>query len=300
MENIIRTWLNRSPAADREVQVAFYGGSFTGMERSRQEELLDAVAPYLAQGVVDTIRLSTRPDYIDRQTISFLRRKGVGIVELGVQSLDDAVLKACRRGHSAGQAKQAVRLLQEEGLLVGVQLMLGLPLQTRRSLMRTVTEVVALYPDFVRIYPALVLRGSELAGMYAAGSFRPLSLAAAVAQAARMKEHLDANGIRTIRLGLQGGPELEQNMVAGPYHPAFGELVGSRLMLNRTRRILQDVPAGGQVILTINDRDQSMFRGMGSANMRRLAELNLADSFVLRTDANQPRCTVMRAAGDFS
>jgi histone acetyltransferase (RNA polymerase elongator complex component) len=290
--NIIQNWLKRSSADGREVQVAFYGGSFTGMDRSRQEELLDAVAPYVAEGLVKTVRLSTRPDYIDQKTVSFLRCKNVGIVELGLQSLDDNVLEACQRGHSAEQSVTAVKLLQESGFMIGVQLMLGLPLQTTRSLIQTVKKVAALNPDFVRIYPVLVLQGSILANLYEKGRYKPLSLGAAVAQAARMKKHLDEYGIRIVRIGLQPGPELEKTLVAGPYHPAFGEMVSSRLMLKKTRKILKDVKDGEQVTLTINERDQSMFRGMKSANMKRLMELNLVDRFILRTDASLPRLSV--------
>lgn len=290
--NIIQNWLKRSSADGREVQVAFYGGSFTGMELSRQEELLDAVAPFVTQGFVNTVRLSTRPDYVDQKTVSFLCRKNVGIVELGVQSLDDNVLEACQRGHSAEQSVTAVRLLQEGGFMVGVQLMLGLPLQTTRSLIKTVKKVAALRPDFVRIYPVLVLQGSILAGLYEKGGYKPLSLGAAVAQAAGMKKYLDEYGIRIVRMGLQSAPELEENLLAGPYHPAFGEMVSSRLMLKKTRKILKELKDGEQVILTINERDQSMFRGIKSVNMKRLMELNLLDRFTLRTDASLPRLCV--------
>ncbi|MDW7771316.1 MAG: radical SAM protein [Desulfobulbaceae bacterium] len=294
----IRSWMQRSRPTAGEVQVAFYGGSFTGMDYGRQEDFLDAVGPFVEQGKVKTIRLSTRPDYVDRHTLSFLHRKKVGIVELGVQSLDDTVLAACGRGHTAEQSVRAVQLLQQSGFTVGVQLMLGLPLQTTGSLMRTVRQVASLQPDFVRIYPVLVLRGSMLAELYEKGRYRPLTLGAAVVQTARMKEYLDQAGIRTVRMGLQACPELEENLLAGPYHPAFGEMVCARLMLKKTRKILRDVRAGKRVVLIINDRDQSIFRGIRSANMKRLAELNLAGRFVLRTDSKLPRFTVRLDSGD--
>jgi len=288
----IENWLRRSPPGAREVQVAFYGGSFTGMEPALQEELLEAVVPYFARGVVHTIRLSTRPDYIDRKTVAFLRRKKVGIVELGVQSLDDRVLEASRRGHTAGQAIEAIRTLREGGFVVGVQLMLGLPRQTYSSLVGTVNRVAALRPDFVRIYPVLVLRDSLLANLYEASEYAPLSLGRAVAQAAWMKQRFDAHGIRTVRIGLQPGPELEANLLAGPYHQAFGELVGARIMLKQTRRILREVREGERVTLTINEKDQSLFRGVKSCNMKRLAELGLINRFTLQTDTNLPRFSI--------
>ena len=272
--------------------MAFYGGSFTGLALSRQEELLDAVAPFIRQGAVHTLRLSTRPDYIDSGTLDFLRGKGVSIVELGVQSLDNRVLEASNRGHTAKQSIEAVRQLKEGGFRAGVQLMLGLPRQTTRSLMKTVRQVAGLQPDFVRIYPVLVLRGSGLAGLYEQGGFRPLTLGGAVAMAARSKRYFDDCGIRVVRMGLQPGPELEQNLLAGPYHPAFGEMVCSRLMFQQTRRLLAGVREKNRVTLTINEKDQSMFRGIKSVNMKRLAGLDLADRFILQTDASQPRHSV--------
>ena len=293
IKNIVQKWLDRSrPVTEKEVQVAFYGGSFTGLPLSRQAELLDAVAPFIEQGMVHTVRLSTRPDYIDPETLDFLRDKRVSIVELGVQSLDDRVLEASKRGHTSSQSMEAVRQLKDGGFRVGVQCMLGLPQQTARSLMKTVRQVAALRPDFVRMYPVLVLRGSHLARLYEQGSFYPLTLGAAVAMAARAKICFDACGIRVVRMGLQSGPELEQNLLAGPYHPAFGEMVSSRLMFKQARRLLAGVAKKSRITLVINEKDQSMFRGIKSVNMKRLAELDLADRFILQTDTNQPRLSV--------
>jgi len=293
---IIGQWLSRSPERTRnsDVQVAFYGGSFTGLARCRQEELLGAVAPFLAEGRVQTIRLSTRPDYIDAQTVAFLRDHGVAVVELGVQSMDPTVLAIAERGHSAGQTVNAVRLLRRGGMQVGIQLMVGLPGQTAGSVMRTVKQVAALQPDFVRIYPVLVLRNSRLAAMFGSGEYRPLSLAKAVVQAARMKEYFAGRGIRVVRLGLQPTLELEKSLVAGPYHPAFGELVNARIMLRKTRALLRASGRDEQIILSISDRDQSVFRGVRSANLQRLKELGLLERFRLVTDVDQPRHTIRK------
>lgn len=290
---IVSAWLARSPGRIAGgAQVAFYGGSFTGMERSRQQELLHAVAPFLSAGSVREIRLSTRPDYIDSSTVAFLRSHGVTIVELGAQSMDRPVLEASRRGHDAAQTAEAVRLLRSGGMQVGIQLMIGLPVETTRSCVRTARRVCGLRPDFVRIYPALVLRGSGLAVRFARGDYRPLSLAAAVVRAAWMKSYFDACGIKVVRMGLQAGPELEESIVAGPYHPAFGEMVNARLMLRRTRRILRGVREGSRVTLSISPKDRSAFRGIRSANITRLRDLGLLGRFALVTDAAQPRHTV--------
>ncbi len=289
----IRTWLDRCRPENREqVQVAFYGGSFSGLPAKRQIELLAAVQPFVDQGQVQDIRLSTRPDYIDRPRLDLLARYRVSIIELGVQSCDDGVLRQAGRGHSRAQIAAAVALIQGYGIRLGIQLMLGLPGDTFRSLRHTVQEVIRLGPEFVRLYPALVLRGSGLEQLYHQGGYRPLSLGRAVVQAAYVKKRFDDQGIQMVRMGLQPTLELEQALIAGPYHPAFGELVAARLMLRQTRQALAAVPAATRVTLVISDRDQSVFRGLGSANMRRLRQLGLQDRFLLRTDPGQARQTL--------
>ena len=290
---IIALWLNRAgKKRTGPAQVAFYGGSFTGLPVARQEELLGAVAPFMAEGQVQAIRISTRPDYVDPVGIDRLRRHGVAIVELGVQSLDPEVLMASNRGHSAGQAIRAICLLRAANLQVGVQLMVGLPGESFLGQRRTVRQVAALCPDFVRIYPVLVLKESGLAALHAQGRYRPPTLEQAVARTAWMKNYLAGRGIRVVRMGLQPCPELEEALLAGPYHPAFGELVLARLMLHRTRRALRGVPAGEKVRLSIAAQDRSIFQGIRSANSKRLRQMGLLERFELVTDPLQPRATL--------
>jgi histone acetyltransferase (RNA polymerase elongator complex component) len=290
---IIQTWLQRGRKKTDQVQVAFYGGSFTGLSSARQEELLSAVVPFIRRGQVDVIRLSTRPDYIDTDTVSFLLRHHVSIVELGVQSLDDRVLQQSLRGHRAKDVFLASRILRAAGMELGVQLMVGLPGQTFTSLRQTLRQVLELEPEFVRIYPVLVVTGSGLEQQYRKGNYQPLSSGKAIVQTAWMKKKLGFAGIRVVRMGLQPGPELEKSVLAGPYHPAFGELVNARIMLQQTRKLLADIPPGQQVILTISDKDQSVFRGIRSANIHRLTSLGLSDRFSLQTDRKQTRGTIV-------
>ncbi len=294
---IIEKWLSyrncSRTGGDDNVQVAFYGGSFTGLPLSRQQELLSAVQPYLQNNLVDTIRLSTRPDYISSEIISFLLDHHVSIVELGVQTLDNKALVAVHRGHDALQTFSAVNLLKSAGISVGAQLMIGLPLETSQSLFVTAAGVIQLNPDFVRIYPVLVLRNSQLARLYEEKKYTPLSLGKAVVKAAWLKKRFVFHGIRVVRIGLQPGPDLEEALMAGPYHPAFGELVNSRIMLQITRAHLASIISKNEKpTLVINEKDQSVFRGMKSANIKRLKELGLVDSFVLATDPDQKRLTV--------
>ncbi len=288
----ITTWLDYRKSDTEPVQVAFYGGSFTGLPQLRQQELLDAVAPFVEQERVQAIRLSTRPDYISSDIVDFLKARHVSIVELGVQSMDNNVLAASKRGHTAKDVEQAIPVLRQTGIETGIQLMLGLPGQTRKSLMQTTLQVITLQPDFIRIYPALVVKNSELANLYERGKYQPLSLDKAVIMAAWMKKRFDQAGIRVVRMGLQAGTDLEESLLAGPWHPAFGELVNSRLMLQQTRKLMAINPPKKQIPLTINDKDQSVFRGMKSKNIQRLQQLGLWQYMTLTTDINQPRHTV--------
>ncbi len=293
--SIIETWLARVSARQRdEVQVAFYGGSFTGLAMKRQQELLGAVQPYLEDGTVQSIRLSTRPDYISPEIVDFLLASGVQLVELGVQSMADAVLAASNRGHLSSHVNRAVKFLRVKKLQVGIQLMLGLPGECRKTLRESAYKVIALRPDCVRIYPVLVLSGSPLAKLYQDDKYTPHSLAYATLLAAWLKERFDRYGIPIIRLGLQATPELEEAILAGPYHPSFGELVRARLMLQKTRSILADVSEGEKVILKISEKDQSAFRGIRSGNMKRLEQAGLLEKFILHTDPMQPRQTVVK------
>ncbi|MBU1710851.1 MAG: radical SAM protein [Proteobacteria bacterium] len=295
----IKTWLERprkNPLAP--VQVAFYGGSFTGIETLKQQEYLSAVQPFIASGRVASIRISTRPDYIDDRIVQFLKSYKVKIVELGVQSLDDRVLAQSGRGHTAKQVEDAVELLQHHGFSVGVQLMVGLPGETTKSLFEGVRQVIGMRPDFVRIYPVLIIGDTELEILYNQGRYAPLTLNRAVALTAKMKERFGRAAIRVVRMGLQPSVSLEKSVIAGPYHPAFGELVLSRIMFNKTRAVLKGAEAGSgrQQGVHIASVDESIFRGPGNVSFKRLASLGLLDNRALVLEPLQERNTVFLSA----
>jgi len=285
-----------APAEEKApVQVAFFGGSFTCLSRVRQLELLAAVQPFLRSGQVACIRLSTRPDCVDREVCSFLLSQGVRIVELGVQSLDDRVLQASWRGHDADDSRRAMALLRNAGMEVGIQLMPGLPQETTKSFLRTVREVVTLEPAFVRLYPVLVVEQSGLAAMYRRGEYRPLSMNKAVALTCRAKNMLAAASIRVVRIGLQPSPALERELLAGPYHPAFGELVASRIWFKKIRALLAACPEGRRLTVRISPRDLSAVIGMKRVNMQRFERLGMADRLELITDLTMQRGTLVYA-----
>jgi histone acetyltransferase (RNA polymerase elongator complex component) len=279
---------------DAAVQVAFYGGTFTGLSRAHQAELLAAVAPCLADGRVAGIRLSTRPDRITPDDAAFLKAHGVVTVELGVQSMTPAVLDLCQRGHTVADVGQAVAALRQEGLAVGIQLMAGLPGETPASHLASAREVVALAPDFVRLYPTLVVAGSELARWYAEGRYRPLSLARAVVLAARLKELFDAAAIPVVRMGLHDASGLGAAIVAGPHHPAFGELVTARVLTRCIRRQLVAAPHPPREV-RLARRDQSLLHGQGKAALRRLENSGLLRDLQLIFDPGLPRGAVQIA-----
>ncbi|MEW6427815.1 MAG: radical SAM protein [Thermodesulfobacteriota bacterium] len=297
VQKTIAAHLERRRWPGREVQVAFYGGSFTALAWSEQEVLLDAVSPFLAAKTVAAIRLSTRPDCLDAPLLEKLAGKGVRIIELGVQSMDDRVLSRCRRGHDAAASEGAVNLLKERGFTTGVQLLIGLPGECRAGMMAGVRRLVRLRPDFVRIYPAVVVAGSPMAEDYRAGIFRPLSLAMAVLQVAWMKRVFTAAGIPVVRMGLQDCESLNGSILAGPHHPAFGEMVAGRLVFREARRLLRS-QAGRACSLLVSARDTSVFLGHRRDNHRRLRQLGLLDRTEIVFDPLLERGTMRVVQGE--
>jgi histone acetyltransferase (RNA polymerase elongator complex component) len=261
-------------------EIAFYGGSFTGMDKKVQMQLLSAVQPFIQRGLIDSVRVSTRPDYIDPQTLHVLREYGVKTVELGVQSMVEDVLRCSKRGHTADDVLKAVELLHGGGFEVGIQIMVGLPGDDARGYAHTVDRVTQLNPHFVRIYPTLVLKGTLLEKWYRSGRYRPLSVKEAVdlCKGAFLKFY--RAGIPVIRLGLQSSPELETQdcVVAGPYHPAFGHLVESSLFYDMASFLIGRSGQYRILRARISPSDLSNFRGQKNQNLDRLRrEFGLRD-----------------------
>ncbi len=274
------------------MQVAFYGGTFTSLSRSRQDELLGAVQPYLNVGKIQSIRISTRPDEIDSGTAEYLFERGVRLVELGVQSMDSNVLEASGRGYTPEQVEKGFEKLQNGGMEVGAQLMVGLPGETTIGAIAGARHLVNLKPACVRLYPTLVVGGSELEKDYTSGLYRPLSLNHAVALTTKLKKIFDEHGIPVIRIGLQAGKSLEDNLVAGPYHPSFGEYVKSRMLFLRVRAQLHAQRGQANLQLSLAATDESLFRGPGNCNIKRLNTLGLMDGVELKFNLYQQRNTV--------
>jgi histone acetyltransferase (RNA polymerase elongator complex component) len=262
--------LRRSPGV-RGYQLAFYGGSFTAIPEAAQQELLDAAAPYLRSGVLSSLRLSTRPDAVDARTLERLRKAGVTVIELGAQSLDDEVLRAAGRGHTARQVRIASRAVQDAGFSLILQMMTGLPGQSAESAYSTAVEIAALHPDGVRIYPTVIVRGTELYERWKAGTYSEHTVEEAVRQCARIVPVFEEAGIPILRLGLNPTEELSGgDAAAGAYHPALGELVRSRILLDQMERQLDGVPAEGIIHLSVNRKTVSKAVGQHRQNLAQL------------------------------
>ena len=216
-----------------KIEVAFYGGTFTNLPLSYMKELLNAVRPYIEQGIVKEIRISTRPDSLDEKRLEIMKEYNVKTVELGAQSFDDNVLQLANRGHSAKDTINAFYLLKKWGFKVGIQLMPGLPGDSWDTFKNTVKKTIELMPDMVRLYPTVVIRGTGLERLFKDGKYKPLSLEEAIDICVYALIEFEKKGIPVIRIGLMNSESLLKNIVAGPWHPAFGFLVKSKAFIKQ-------------------------------------------------------------------
>ena len=221
---------------DCHIEVAFFGGSFTGIDIQTQKQYLQSVEPYLQSGVIDGIRCSTRPDYINDEILSLLKSYGMSVIELGVQSADDVVLKKANRGHTFVDVKNASELIKKHGISLGLQMMTGLPGDTYTTCVETAKKIASLKPCCVRIYPTLVMEDTMLYSMYQKGEYKPQTVDEAVQLVSQIIPIFQSAGSQIIRIGLQTTDNVNRNTVIGPYHPAFAELCYSRIERNKIEK----------------------------------------------------------------
>lgn len=227
--------------AGSEVEIGFFGGNFTGIPMDEQEHLLLLVQPYLKQGRVSAIRLSTRPDYIDQQRLDLLKAYDVRTIELGAQSLDEEVLKLTGRGHTVEDVRKASQMILDNGFSLGLQMMIGLPGDTTEKSEHTAREIIRLGATSARIYPTLVIRDTELETLYLEGKYIPLTIEEAVAWAKEIVLIFENAGVSIIRLGLHPSEGLLQgrNLVGGPFHVSFAELVHTEIWNDLLRPLME-------------------------------------------------------------
>ena len=265
-KHIIEQYLEEEKKAD---QIAFFGGSFTGICVEKQNEYLSVASEYIKKGKAGSIRLSTRPDYIDAETVKRLAFYGVTNIELGAQSMDDRVLKISRRGHSCNDVERASEIITGSKITLGLQMMTGLPGDSEEKCMHTAQRFRELGAQETRIYPTVVLRGTELEKMYLIGEYTPHSVEDAVQISAKVYRYFKNNSIKVLRIGLPDSAELRENYVAGAYHPSIGEMVMSRDMRNRVEK---ELCGKKDAIVRVNPKVLSKFNGNKKCNIEYFKE----------------------------
>jgi len=290
-KNIIENYL-KNIEENAQVEIAFYGGSFTAIDEKVQEELLQVAYEYVKEGKVESIRVSTRPDYINKQILKRLKKYKVKTIELGVQSANDYILKRANRGHTFEDVKKASKLIRWNGFTLGHQMMVGLPESTRIDEINTAKALIKLKPKMMRIYPVLVIKDTKLEKEYKNGKYEPLSVVQAVEICKELVRMFYDKNIDIIRVGLQNTEEItnpdgkNSQVVAGPYHPAFRQLVESSMwydaIVEKIKKLNVKVK---EVEVTVNPMDGNNVIGHKKENVLKLKEVYDVD-LILKQDKN--------------
>ena len=307
VKQTIKEYLETFKNEDAHKEVAFFGGSFTGIEPEKQEELLQAAYEYVENGEIDSIRVSTRPDYIDKTILKRLKKYKVKTIELGVQSSNDYILKQAKRGHTVEDVKKASKLIRRYGFDLGHQMMVGLPESTRIDELNTAKDLAKLKPKMIRIYPVLVIKNTELARMYQNGEYEPVTLEQAIETCKELYYFFEKKHITIIRMGLQNtdlisNPDnLESEVLAGPYHEAFGQLVESRIWYDSiVNKIKQFNVKVKEVEIELNPRDVNHVIGHKKENINKLKEFYDVDVKIIQNEKKIPGKFDVRILKTFS
>jgi histone acetyltransferase (RNA polymerase elongator complex component) len=295
VRNRISRFLEHKGSRRGLVEVAFYGGSFLALPATYQRALMDEAQDFIEKGRVNSLRFSTRPDTIAITSLDTLNPYSVGAIELGAQSMDNAVLSLCQRGHRAEDTCRAVALLKSRGFAVGIQIMPGLPGDTTQSIIETGRRVASLEPDFVRIYPTIVVKHTVLEKWFLSGRYEPLTLDQAVETSKTLWLLFEKHNIPVIRMGLQPNDSLlaPGNVVAGPFHPAFGHLVYSEVFFHlAVRELERQRGLSKKVTLAVFPNAVPKTVGQNKRNVERLAERFNLDAIRVMADATVPDNTV--------
>lgn len=289
-KKIIDEYLTSIKDEDAQVEIAFYGGSFTAIEEELQEELLEMAYEYIKEEKVESIRISTRPDCINKEILKRLKKYKVKTIELGVQSANDYILKRTNRGHTFADVKKASRMIRWKGFKLGHQMMVGLPESTRIDEMNTAKALIKLKPKMIRIYPVLVVKNTQLEKDYQEGKYDALPLVQAVEICKELVRMFADKNIEVIRIGLQNTDEIDEpgkktsEVVAGPYHPAFRQLVESAMwydaIVGKIKKLNVKVK---EVEVTVNPIDANNVIGHKKENILKLKDTYDVD-LILKQD----------------
>lgn len=254
--NIVDEYLSTINKNGATIEISFFGGTFTAIEEKKQRELLQVAKEYKDKGLIDKIRMSTRPDAINDYILTYLKEYKVDIIELGVQSLCDEVLVSSGRGHTIKAVEVASRLIKAYGITLGHQIMPGLPKDDFKKDIMSVKKSIEMKPDICRIYPSLVIKDTPMETMYLRGEYVPYTLEEAVEVCKELYKLYNEADIQVIRIGLQPTDAITEgvDVVAGPFHPAFRELVEGSLMCDKIRETLG---SPSKALVEINEKDLS-------------------------------------------
>lgn len=256
-------------------EIAFFGGSFTAIDRDYMIYLLECAYSYVKAGLFRGIRCSTRPDAIDDEVLSVLKKYGVTAIELGAQSMSDKVLLMNERGHTADDVVKASELIKSYGFELGLQMMTGLYGDDDKTAVETARKIIEIKPDTVRIYPTVILENTRLARLYKDGIYEAQTLENAVELCSELLEMFNENNIKVIRLGLHSGGNVEDGYLAGAYHPAFRELCESRIYLKRVADIIEKNNISGNVCINVCPSDISKMTGQKKTNLEKLRAMGV-------------------------
>lgn len=255
-------------------EIAFFGGSFTAIDKDYMISLLERAKMYIDKDLFAGIRISTRPDCISEEILDILKHYGVTSIELGCQSMSDEVLRLNNRGHLAKDVVYSAGMIKSYGFEFGVQMMTGLYGDNNETAIETAKKLIALSPDTARIYPTVVLENTELERLYKSGEYTPQSVDEAAELCSELLMMFHENGIRVIRVGLHSGGNVEEGYVAGAYHPAFREICESRIYL---RKVLSEIKRQGtpkgDLTVTVGSSYVSMMSGQKKFNSEKLREM---------------------------
>lgn len=292
VKEAIEYYLKNFKDDSKYVEVAFFGGSFTGIDVEIQKELLEAANEYIKKGKVNSIRLSTRPDYINKDILKMLKKYHVKTIELGVQSSNDYILAKSKRGHNFEVVKKASRMIRFHRFRLGHQMMVGMPESTELDEINTAKDLIKLKPKMVRIYPVLVIKGTELAREYQDGEYTPLTVEQAVERCKEIIYMFRKKNIDVIRVGLQNTNEITDpnnegsEVLAGPYHPAFRQLVEDSMwydsIAEKIKKINMKVK---EVEITVNPESVNNVIGHKKENVNKLKEMYDVE-LAVKTDEN--------------
>ena len=289
VEETLSLYINGNDNIAYPLEVAFYGASFTALDFALQKEILKSLQTNFEKITGKAhkdnlkIRISTRPDYIKKEELLDLKlRFNLNTVEIGVQSMVEEVLLMANRGHTRKDVKAAAKAIKDMGLELSCHQMMGLPGSTSADEIQTAKDIIKLKPKYVRLHPTLVLKGTVLEKMFLSGAYKPLTLDEAIDITEKIVRLYRQAGVLVIRIGVHPSELLTENIVAGPWHPAFRELVEGRYLMNEASNQLNGY-RGRKVQITIAPQDETYIRGEDNSNYKTLLEsFDLADMVIVK------------------